>query len=59
DDGQWISATPDNGIFDTSNEKFRFSTSPLSPGDHAIEIEAFNESGAHSKQSITVKAPAK
>ena len=42
DNGDWISATADDGIFDSSRETFQFSTVPLSHGKHSIEILAFN-----------------
>lgn len=57
DKGEWISAIPNDGLFDDPMEDFTIITQPLSPGDHEIEVMAFNTAGltGTATQKVTVK----
>lgn len=53
DGGDWESATPDDGAFDSNNEGYTISTSDLPPGSHTIIIRAVNAFGLSSDVSFT------
>jgi hypothetical protein len=55
DGGDWQSAIPADGIFDSQVENFAFSTSPLSKGSHTIEVKAFNAANLQSAEKLTVE----
>lgn len=57
DKGEWISAVPNDGLFDGPMENFTIVTEPLSAGDHEIEVMAFNTSGltGTATQKVTIK----
>jgi hypothetical protein len=57
DKGEWISAIPNDGLFDGPMEDFTIITQPLSAGDHEIEVMAFNTAGltGTATQKVTVK----
>jgi hypothetical protein len=57
DGGEWVSATPVDGLFDSPSERFTFTTTSLVPGKHSLEVEAFNAAGGHitSKTDLDVK----
>jgi hypothetical protein len=42
DSGSWIVATPTDGLYDSYQESFTFTTSSLSVGQHVIEAQAMN-----------------
>ncbi|MBE7445509.1 MAG: hypothetical protein HS132_09775 [Planctomycetia bacterium] len=45
-DGQeWISAYPVDGVFDSLEESFQITTSPLMPGNYTLIINAFDSEG--------------
>lgn len=54
DSGEWIAATPADGLFDSPLESFSFSTAPLTVGSHIIEVKAFNTAGTTSLEKVTV-----
>ncbi len=55
DGGDWQSAVPADGIFDSQVENFAFSTSPLSKGSHTIEVKAYNAASLQSVEKLTVE----
>ncbi|MGC8668109.1 MAG: hypothetical protein ACP5VE_08355 [Chthonomonadales bacterium] len=55
DGGEWLAAAPADGIFDSSLERFRIETGPLSKGSHSIEVKAFNAAGNSSTDKCTVE----
>jgi sugar lactone lactonase YvrE len=55
DNGEWVSAVPGDGIFDSSLENFRIATEPLSPGSHTIEVKAFSAASLVASEKITVE----
>lgn len=42
DGGEWLAATPADGMLDSPTEEFSLTTEKLSPGQHRIEVEAVN-----------------
>ncbi|MEN3000875.1 MAG: SpoIVB peptidase S55 domain-containing protein, partial [Armatimonadota bacterium] len=57
--GEWLSAEPLNGLFDSAFEMFRIKTEPLEPGEHTLTIKAFNAAGKSVEQELKVHIPAK
>lgn len=57
DSGEWISATPDDGLFDSGREPFSFVTLPVSPGKHVIEVLCFNSAAERSSTKLDILAP--
>ncbi len=45
DDGDWFSAEPLDGLFDSGYEPFRIRTEPLPKGEHTLKIKVFNAAG--------------
>jgi len=58
DKGEWLSAEPLNGLFDSAFEIFRLKTEPLEPGEHTLTIKAFNAAGKSIEQELKFKIPA-
>ncbi|GBC93593.1 hypothetical protein HRbin15_02093 [bacterium HR15] len=58
DKGEWFSAEPLNGLFDSAFEMFRLKTEPLEPGEHTLTIKAFNAAGKSVEQELKVNLPA-
>jgi hypothetical protein len=54
DGGEWMAASPSDGIFDGACESFMLETSALSTGKHAIEVKAFNATGSTSTEKVEV-----
>lgn len=44
-EGDWFSAEPLDGLFDSSYEPFRIRTEPLPKGEHTLKIKVFNAAG--------------
>jgi hypothetical protein len=57
DGGDWISAVPKDGLFDSPQESFTATTVPLTSGKHTIEVAVFNAAGVKSSQKIDVTVP--
>ena len=57
DAGDWVAATPDDGLFDSGREVFQFVTAPLTGGKHNIEVLCFNSAGEHSSTKVDVVVP--
>ncbi|MFN4032841.1 MAG: SpoIVB peptidase S55 domain-containing protein [Fimbriimonadales bacterium] len=55
--GEWLSAEPVDGMFDSAFEGFRIRTPKLPAGEHTLIIKAFNAAGksAQVEQKVTVK----
>ncbi|MFN7162818.1 MAG: hypothetical protein ACK4NB_07110, partial [Fimbriimonadales bacterium] len=55
--GEWLSAEPVDGMFDSAFEGFRIRTPKLPAGEHTLMIMAFNAAGksAQVEQKVTVK----
>lgn len=57
DGGDWFAAAPVDGLFDSRNDSFTVETTPLTPGKHTIEVEAFNAAGGKSLEKIEITIP--
>jgi len=55
DDGEWMAASADDGIYDSTTEAFTIRTGPLDKGERAIEIKAIDAAG----NAATAKEKAK
>jgi hypothetical protein len=55
DNGEWIAATPADGIFDGQSESFTLTTQPLSKGIHSVEVKSFNSANLTSAEKIPVE----
>lgn len=44
--GQWLAATPSDGIFDSASESYTFTTQSLAPGVYVVDVRAINSAGA-------------
>jgi len=58
DGGEWILASPSNGISDALVEQYNFGLPPLSPGEHTIAVRVFDhfENVGSAKITFTVSA---
>lgn len=56
DGGEWTLVAPTQGISDNKEEKYEFSTGPLSPGEHTIAVRAYDkfENVGAGKTTITI-----
>ncbi|MCS6918152.1 MAG: hypothetical protein NZM28_00105 [Fimbriimonadales bacterium] len=56
-DGEWLSAEPVDGMFDSAFEMFRIRTPKLPAGEHTLTIKAFNAAGksVETQQKVSVK----
>ena len=50
----WRTVGPDDGLFDTPAETFRFAVEGLGPGPHRIGIRAVDEANNHGHGTVTV-----
>ena len=57
DGGDWVAATPKDGIFDSSRESFSFIVSSPAAGKRTIEVEAFNSAGQKSVEKMEIIIP--
>lgn len=59
--GPWQAATAGDGAFDATSESYQFTTAPLAPGQHTLEVAAIdsagNESDNYATQTITILDP--
>jgi outer membrane protein assembly factor BamB len=58
DKGEWFSAEPLDGIFDSAFEMFRLKTEPLEPGEHTLTLKAFNAAGKSAEVELKLNIPA-
>lgn len=52
--GDWIAAAAEDGLFDSPLEPFALTTAPLAPGTHTVEVQAQDEAGNAATQRTTV-----
>jgi hypothetical protein len=57
DEGDWLPALPQDGLFDSSEEAYAILTSRLASGKHVLEVLAFNAAGGKSSAKVTVDIP--
>jgi len=58
DKGEWFSAEPLDGMFDSAFEMFHLKTEPLEPGEHTLTLKAFNAAGKSAEVELKVSIPA-
>jgi hypothetical protein len=58
-DGEWFSAEPLDGMFDSAFEPFRIRTKPLPAGEHTVRVKVFNGAGKTAEMEQKVSVPAK
>jgi len=58
-DGEWLSAEPLDGMFDSAFEPFRIRTKPLPAGEHTVRIKVFNSAGKSAAVEQKLSVPAK
>jgi outer membrane protein assembly factor BamB len=58
-DGEWFSAEPLDGVFDSAFEPFRIRTKPLPAGEHTVRIKVFNGAGKSAAVEQKLSVPAK
>lgn len=59
DSGDWVSVFPTDGLFDSFEEKIRFSVEGLEPGSHVIVIRATDAAGYTASIDQLFKVPEK
>jgi hypothetical protein len=57
-DGEWFSAEPLDGMFDSAFEPFRIRTKPLPAGEHTVRIKVFNGAGKSTTVEQKLSVPA-
>jgi len=57
-DGEWFSAEPLDGMFDSAFEPFRIRTKPLPAGEHTVRIKVFNGAGKSAAVEQKLSVPA-
>ena len=55
DGGAWHGVFPDDGIADSSRERYSLDLAVAGPGEHAIALRAFDSSGNVGSTSITIR----
>lgn len=55
DGGAWHGVFPDDGIADSSRERYSLDLAVAGPGEHAIALRAFDSSGNVGSASITIR----
>ncbi|MGQ9454983.1 MAG: SpoIVB peptidase S55 domain-containing protein [Armatimonadota bacterium] len=55
DGGQWMAASPADGIFDSPYEAFELMVEKLSAGEHNLEIQAVDAAGNVAKDTVKIK----
>ncbi|MGQ9902169.1 MAG: hypothetical protein ACUVR1_08165 [Fimbriimonadales bacterium] len=56
-EGDWLSAEPLDGMFDSAFEPFRIRTKPLPAGEHTLRIKVFNGAGKSAVVEQKVSVP--
>ncbi|MGI4791396.1 MAG: SpoIVB peptidase S55 domain-containing protein [Janthinobacterium lividum] len=57
DDGDLIAASADDGLFDSTHEPFTLTVSSLTSGSHKIEVQALDQAGNKTVQTVSVTVP--
>ena len=57
DGGEWMAASPLDGLFDGPREQFSYISRQLTSGKHTVEVEAFNSAAQKSLQKVEVVVP--
>jgi hypothetical protein len=57
--GDWFSAEPLDGMFDSAFEPFRIRTKPLPAGEHTLRVKVFNGAGKSAEIEQKISVPAK
>lgn len=55
DGGQWMAASPTDGIFDSPYEAFELTVENLSAGEHNLEVQAVDTAGNVAKDTVKIK----
>lgn len=55
DGGAWVSAAPDDGMFDSPEERFTVVTDVLASGTRKVEVQAVDAAGNASSETVEVK----
>ena len=56
DGGDWTAIEPDDGLWDSAFETFRFVTPPVAPGEHAVEVMLQDAAGNESRTTVKFRA---
>jgi len=54
DEGEWLAATAQDGVFDSPYEVFAIETGKLNQGKHKVEVQAVDAAGNASSKSLEV-----
>ena len=57
DTGDFVAASAADGLFDSTNEPFTLTLPALSSGSHKIEVQALDQAGSKTTQTISVSVP--
>ncbi len=57
DTGDFVAASADDGLFDSINEPFTLTLPALSSGPHKIEVQALDQAGNKTTQTVSVSVP--
>lgn len=55
DEGEWIPAVPNDGLFDSSQESYSALLPKMGVGSHLVEVLAFNAAGGKSSTKVPVQ----
>ncbi|MCE5315479.1 MAG: SpoIVB peptidase S55 domain-containing protein [Armatimonadota bacterium] len=54
DSGEWMAASPDDGMYDSGYEMFKVVTSNLAVGSHKVDVQAIDSAGNASTETVDV-----
>ncbi len=57
DNGEWMSAAPSDGMFDSISEPFVITTLPLAKGKHTVFVKAIDAAGNSAETKLEVEVP--
>jgi len=57
DGGDSVAALADDGLFDSTLEPFTLTLGPLTPGAHAVEVQAVDQAGNPATAKVNVTVP--
>jgi len=57
DGGDFVAASADDGLFDSTTEPFTLTLPALASGSHKIEVTALDQAGNKATQTVTVSVP--
>ena len=55
--GEWTTATPTDGLFDSGSESWTLQTMMLPSGKHTVEVQAVDEAGNQKTETVMVTVP--